>query len=211
MSGISRFPSFAQARAWIFLTALLGMGLLVPSVGSAAVPSDQQFSPPRVFVVNHGVNVRSSPRKGAPELGTIQTGQRVQVTARISGWYEILLANGEFGYCWYSYLDPEMAAAPVGGGVPDLTRKVIEDLATEYYNTKSEWAGTFSLVSVQKMRVEDVGPGIKKVHLRYRYAAIPGNRAGRTDSGNDQRVFTFRSKGGPWYVTAMGDHMSAHF
>lgn len=93
----------------------------------------------------------------------------------------------------------------------NLDDQAIEDLVTEYYNTRSEWAGTFSLISVQQIRAEKAGQGRRNVHVAYKYAAIPGNRAGRRDKGYDQRVFTFEKRGPNWAVVRMGGHMSAHF
>lgn len=92
-----------------------------------------------------------------------------------------------------------------------LSRQAIQELVTEYYNTKSEWAGTFTLVAVQKLLVEELDADHVNAHVAYKYAAVPGNRAGRRDSGYDQRVFALVRRGDHWVVTGMGAHLSGGF
>lgn len=91
---------------------------------------------------------------------------------------------------------------------PRLGEGEIRDLVTEFYNTRSEWAGTFSLVAIRALRVEDLGGNQKRVHVDYKYAAVPGNRQGRRDVGHDQRTFDFQWRDGRWRVLRMGSHAS---
>ena len=85
----------------------------------------------------------------------------------------------------------------------------MRNMVTDYYNTRSEWVGTFALDAIMRWRLEEVDSGRKRVHVEYRYVPVPGNQKGRRDTGVDQRIFDFVWTNGSWRVTSMGGHMSA--
>ena len=61
----------------------------------------------------------------------------------------------------------------------------------DHYNSNGPWAGTFKIDKVLKFRIEKVTENKSIAHVKYNYAAIPNNPKGRTDTGIDQRTFTF--------------------
>lgn len=92
----------------------------------------------------------------------------------------------------------------------DLSFGLMRNLVTEYYNTHSEWTGTFTMGNVKRWRLEDVGGSYRKrAHVEYGYVPIPGNRQGRMVTGFDQRTFDFVWMNGSWRVARMGGYMSA--
>jgi tetratricopeptide (TPR) repeat protein len=92
-----------------------------------------------------------------------------------------------------------------------LTREQLNSSIINFYKSRGEWAGIFEIDYIEKVRIENISPNFKKVHVRYRFKPIPGNRAGRTDTGYDQRVFIVKKIGGSFEVTQMLGHMSAVF
>lgn len=76
-----------------------------------------------------------------------------------------------------------------------------------HYNTRGEWAGVFRIADVLATRVEKAGDKIR-VHVRYRYVAVPGNAARRTDTGVDERVFDLRKTASGYDVLTMGGFQS---
>jgi len=90
----------------------------------------------------------------------------------------------------------------------DIPFEQMRNMVADYYNTRSEWVGTFTLDAVIRWRLEEIDSGRKRGHVEYRYVPVPGNRMGRKDTGVDQRTFDFVWTNGSWRVTSMGGHMS---
>ena len=70
----------------------------------------------------------------------------------------------------------------------DISFELMRNMVTDYYNTRSEWVGTFALDAIMRWRLEEVDSGRKRVHVEYRYVPVPGNQKGRRDTGVDQRM-----------------------
>jgi hypothetical protein len=90
-----------------------------------------------------------------------------------------------------------------------LTDAMARVMATQFYNTRSEWAGQYA-ITINRSRVIPMGPNAAQVHLGYSYTCIRARCRG-TRSGSDQRVFYFQRFGAQWQVVRMGGHMSASF
>ena len=90
----------------------------------------------------------------------------------------------------------------------DIPFEQMQQIFAHYFNTRSEWVGTFTLDAVIRWRLEEIDSGRKRGHVEYRYVPVPGNRMGRKDTGVDQRTFDFVWTNGSWRVTSMGGHMS---
>lgn len=93
----------------------------------------------------------------------------------------------------------------------ELSEAEAKELVTKYYESRGEWAGTFLIDNIEKIRIETYSPGKIFVHVKYHFKAIPGNPKGRTDSGIDQRVFNVEWKGDNYLVTYMKGYNSAIF
>ena len=83
-------------------------------------------------------------------------------------------------------------------------------LSKTHYEKYGIWARVFWLASAEKERVVKHSDNELSYHLRYMYTPIPNNRRQRTDSGYDQRIFSFECDK-VWKVRGMGAHMSASF
>lgn len=95
------------------------------------------------------------------------------------------------------------------GNYPD--QNVLIGALTEFYNKRGEWAGTFRVDHVEKLRLQNINDVRLIAHVRYFYIPVAGNSQGRTDSGFDQRIFVFNKIGSDWQVAEMGGYMSAQF
>ncbi len=78
-----------------------------------------------------------------------------------------------------------------------------------YYKHVGEWKGTFIIKEIKALRFEWTAADKVTVHAKYQYAPAPGSS--RSDSGEDQRTFSFVLENGDWTITAMGGNMSAKF
>jgi hypothetical protein len=87
----------------------------------------------------------------------------------------------------------------------------MESAITAFYSNRGEWAGVFRMTGIEKIKVDTISPTQVIANVRYSFAPIPGNYKKRTDSGYDQRTFTFSKNGPIWEVTSMGGYMSARF
>lgn len=90
------------------------------------------------------------------------------------------------------------------------SREQLFHLSKTYYERYGLWSKIFWLTSSQKERVVKHSHNELSYHLRYTYTPIPNNSRGRTDTGSDQRIFSFECDKG-WKVRSMGPHMSASF
>ena len=90
-------------------------------------------------------------------------------------------------------------------------QEALKQAIISYYNKSGEWAGTFSIGYVEKMRIvrDPYNSQRLEVHAKYKYIPVPGGR--RSDTGFDQRVFYIKIADGNYQVTRMGGHNSAHF
>jgi hypothetical protein len=91
------------------------------------------------------------------------------------------------------------------------SQNATESAITSFYNSRGEWAGVFRMTGIERIRLETISATQTIAHVRYSYAAIPGNYKKRKDSGRDQRTFVLNKNGPLWEVTSMGGHMSARF
>ncbi len=83
----------------------------------------------------------------------------------------------------------------------DFNCNELGDEAAAFYNTKGEWAGTFTMkVQAIKEKAEGV------CHIKYEYVSVPGKNQ---PSGIDMREFKYAKNGCKWNVTSMGPNMSA--
>ena len=83
----------------------------------------------------------------------------------------------------------------------DFNCSELGDEAAAFYNTKGEWAGTFTMkVQAIKQKAEGV------CHIKYEYVSVPGKNQ---PSGIDMREFKYAKNGCKWNVTSMGPNMSA--
>lgn len=90
-----------------------------------------------------------------------------------------------------------------GNALTDAAARV---LITQFYNTRSRWAGQYA-VTIAQTRLVVTGPRTAEIHARYHYTCVRRHcRGGR--SGVDQRVFFLRRRGPQWQVIRMGGHMS---
>lgn len=76
----------------------------------------------------------------------------------------------------------------------------IHDMITEFYNTKSEWAGRFALHEVIASRSEKRTNEEFIVHAKYSYRKPKDSKA----AGDDRRTFSFQKLDGQWQVVNMG-------
>ena len=83
-------------------------------------------------------------------------------------------------------------------------------LSKKHYEKKGIWAGVFWLDAAQQERVVVNNSKDISYHLHYLYVPIPKNPLLRTDSGYDQRIFSFVCEK-EWEVRHMGPYMSASF
>jgi hypothetical protein len=105
-----------------------------------------------------------------------------------------------------------LEALPVearGATVPKQAQ--LEAMCKDFYGARGEWAGTFRLAAVRRLRVDRPQPDVLEVHVEYDYEPVPGNPQGREDTGVDARVFTLRLVDGKFEVEAMGPYQSARF
>ena len=84
-------------------------------------------------------------------------------------------------------------------------RGAIRDLTT-FYNTRSEWAGQFTISTVTRYRIDRLSATTRRAYVGYTYEPARGNSQ---TGGRDYRTFSFRRDGGAWGVTGMGTHDSA--
>ncbi|MEO0343626.1 MAG: peptidoglycan-binding domain-containing protein [Pseudomonadota bacterium] len=95
--------------------------------------------------------------------------------------------------------------------LPQLSNNELVTLIKQYYHSRGEWAGIFRMGSVNRMMIgPDAGGGFY-AHVRYNFSPIPNNRAGRTDSGSDQRRFLIEVRNGRYSVVFMDEYNSACF
>jgi len=102
-----------------------------------------------------------------------------------------------------------MSAPPPVVAANFLTDAMARVLATQYYNTQSEWAGQY-VITINRTRLIPMGPNAAQVHVNYNYSCIRNYCSGGP-AGVDQRVFYFQRYGPSWRVVRMGGHMSASF
>lgn len=107
---------------------------------------------------------------------------------------------------------------PIASPTPDptgaqpatpLTDPEARAKATQFYSTRSEWAGQYS-ISITSSRIDFTGPNTATFHAQYNYTCIQ-RRCGGGRTGQDQRTFFFLRQGAQWVVTHEGGHMSATF
>ncbi len=87
----------------------------------------------------------------------------------------------------------------------------LNNLITQFYNNRGEWAGTFRIRNIERVKLEQHDKYRMIAHVRYFYVPVPGNHKGRTDTGYDQRTFALIMNDHHWEVASMGKYMSAHF
>ncbi len=114
---------------------------------AAALPADENYTPPRTFLAEQGVFVRSG--KGeAPVLATLRPGERVSVSERVEGYYVVRLPDGREGMVWWTFLkpasgeaahiEPAETAQPPASSKEKTTRRPVE--ATDSSTDASEEA-----------------------------------------------------------------------
>lgn len=116
------------------------------------------------------------------------------------------------GYVLPSHVVPSrqgVGANTVTSGAVMPSQAAVKRLVTDYYNTQGEWAGTFTLGSVDRLRLQKINDAKIIAHVRYRYVPVLGNYRGRTDTGYDQRTFQLVNHGNGWQAASMGGYMSA--
>lgn len=91
--------------------------------------------------------------------------------------------------------------------IPYLQNPVLKAVV-DHYNHKGQWAGIFKIDHIIKFRIEKINAEKSIAHVKYFYAPVPNNAQGRTDSGIDQRTFTFIENADGIKVIKMGAYNS---
>ncbi|MEM1145935.1 MAG: hypothetical protein AAGI88_25465 [Pseudomonadota bacterium] len=80
----------------------------------------------------------------------------------------------------------------------------IADAVRVYYDTKGEWAGTYTIREISRIEIDFLTKDDARANVEYIYA-------GRSE-GIDMRWFLVsRQPSGEWVGQGMGPHMSARF
>ena len=87
-----------------------------------------------------------------------------------------------------------------------LTQEEAVQKAKEFYDTKGEWAGKFTITKVHRVRFEQSGPQSLTVHVQYQAGFLQD----LSRTVEDQRTFGFQYHN-DWKVNWMGPHKSARF
>ncbi|MDX1693429.1 MAG: hypothetical protein R3208_06670 [Ketobacteraceae bacterium] len=90
---------------------------------------------------------------------------------------------------------------------PALSQAEAIEKAKQYYDTRGEWAGKFTITKVHQVRFESEGPASRVAHIQYQ-AAFLGDMSKTVE---DQRTFGFTLRDGAWQAEWMGGHKSARF
>ena len=108
-----------------------------------------------------------------------------------------------------SLLAINSAWAEAGGSsaTPALSQAEAVQKAKQYYDTRGEWAGKFTITRVRQVRFEQQSPGNLTAHIQYQAAFLQD----MTKTVEDQRTFGFSYREGEWHADWMGGHKSARF
>lgn len=90
--------------------------------------------------------------------------------------------------------------------VPPLTESEAISKARQFYDTKGEWAGKFTITKVRKVRFEKQSDTQVVAHIMYQAAFLRD----MSKTVEDQRTFGYEYNNG-WKATWMGGHKSARF
>lgn len=101
------------------------------------------------------------------------------------------------GLCWGGVV---MAAE-----LPD--HATVHKLARDYYDTKGEWAGKFTITQILNTRLEKVSPTHLIAHLKYHAEFLQSKQ----HTSIDQRTFDLVWLNNQWQVIKMGAHQSGRF
>lgn len=93
----------------------------------------------------------------------------------------------------------------------EITVSELSHIIRLYYDREGEWAGVFRMNKILRLETTEKEDDTFLAHVEYEYAAIPGNKKQRTDTGYDQRAFWIREQAGLYTVVRMGGYQSACF
>ncbi len=94
-----------------------------------------------------------------------------------------------------------------------LAEASLRTLVKGFYESEGEWAGTYAIAQIEKVRTVKLGDDRIRVHVAYDYCAAPGSKrwAKRSNrrTGKDCRYFDLVcGRDGQWKVTRMGGYRS---
>lgn len=81
-----------------FYTAIVGLLLFIMTVSFSAMERRQMLYPDEAVVLDGSTVVRSSPDNNSKELFIIHEGTKVKIIRGMSGWHEIMIADGKKGW-----------------------------------------------------------------------------------------------------------------
>lgn len=110
------------------------------------------------------------------------------------GWLVFALL---VSFCW--------GGTAMAAELPD--HATVHQLARDYYDTKGEWAGKFTITQVLNTRLEKASPTHVIAHLKYHAEFLESKK----HTSIDQRTFDLVWLNGQWQVIKMGGHQSGRF
>ena len=99
------------------------------------------------------------------------------------------------------------ASGPGGTATASLSEAEAIEKARNFYDTRGEWAGKFTITQVHQVRFEQQSATSVVAHISYQAAFLQD----MSKTVEDRRTFGFSYGASGWQAQWMGGHLSARF